>query len=217
MLDELVSSFYAHKDTSKAIPMASYMKNSFPFLGISKPGRVQLEKEFIQAAKKQQQINWETVFFLWDLPEREFQYAAIDYLLALQKKLAFNDIHTVETLITSKSWWDTVDTLASNIVGQLCISKPELVNSHILTWAESNNIWLARTAILYQLKYKSATNTEILQRIISKNLGSKEFFINKAIGWMLREYSKTNQAWVKNFLDTHSLSSLSLREASKYL
>jgi 3-methyladenine DNA glycosylase AlkD len=199
------------------LKLFQWLKNRFLFLGISKPDRVQLEKEFIKAAKKQQQINWETVFFLWDLPEREFQYAAIDYLLALQKKLAFNDINKVKTLITSKSWWDTADKLASNIVGQLCILNPQLVDSHILTWAESNNIWLARTAILYQLKYKNATDTEILHTIISRNLGSKEFFINKAIGWILREYSKTNKEWVKNFLDTHDLSSLSVREASKYL
>lgn len=217
MLDDLVSSFYAHKDNARAVPMAAYMKNKFPFLGISKPDRAKLEKSFMQTAKKQQQIDFKIVFLLWDLPEREFQYTAIDYLLALQKKLTLADIDFIETLITSKSWWDTVDTLASKIVGQLCAKNPRLVDSHILPWAESNNLWLARTAILYQLKYKDAVNTEIMQMIINKNLGSREFFINKAIGWMLREYSKTNKTWVKNFLDTHDLSSLSVREASKYL
>ena len=92
-----------------------------------------------------------------------------------------------------------MDKLASIPVGTLCLKHPELVKDCVVAWANSDNIWLARTAILYQLKYKNKTDTRILAEIIEKNSGSKEFFINKAIGWILREYSKTIRNGYGNF------------------
>jgi 3-methyladenine DNA glycosylase AlkD len=123
----------------------------------------------------------------------------------------------IKLLIINKSWWDSVDPLATNITGILCAKYPELVQSHILSWAKSDDIWLARVAVLFQLRYKENTDTELLTLIISKNSHNKEFFIAKAIGWALREYSKTNKEWVKLFLDCNILQPLSVREASKYL
>lgn len=193
------------------------MKDKFSFLGIQKPQRALLQKEFIKQAKKQKKIDWDFVFLLWDLPEREFQYLAVDYLLDLKESLEKSDIDRIKQLIINKSWWDSVDSLASNIIGFLCAKYPELIKSHILSWAESGNIWIVRIAILFQLKYKENTNTELLDLIINKNSNSKEFFITKAIGWALREYSKTNKEWVKDFLEYHTLQPLSVREASKYL
>jgi 3-methyladenine DNA glycosylase AlkD len=197
--------------------MAAYMKNQFLFLGISKPKRASLEKDFLKQATRHKKVDWELVEYLWNLSEREFQYVALDYLLALKASLVAKDISAIKNLITTKPWWDTVDILATNMVGALCARNPELIESHMLPWAESENIWLARTAILFQLKYKTATHTEVLELIINNNLGSKEFFINKAIGWILREYSKTDKKWVQRFVDTHNLSLLSKREAKKYL
>ncbi len=134
-------------------------------------------------------------------------------LLRLQKA----DIDNLETVIKTKSWWDTVDSLAGNVIGTLCTNEPELIPSHILKWADSDNIWLVRSAILFQLKFKENTDTELLSSIIINNRDTKEFFINKAIGWVLREYSKTNKIWVRTFLESNTLNSLSVREASKYL
>ena len=151
------------------------------------------------------------------MPEREFQYLALDYLVALKDSLQPEDIYHLQTLILMKSWWDTVDKLAAIPVGSICLQHPEVVQNCLLPWADSDNIWLARTAILYQLKFKSSTDTEVLSSIIEKNTNSKEFFINKAIGWALREYSKTDREWVREFVNTHTLAPLSIREASKYL
>ena len=214
---QLIKSFYEHGDQEKAEKMSAYMKDNFPFLGIQKPQRAELQKEFIQQAKKQKKIDWDFIFVLWDLPEREFQYLALDYLLALKDSLQKSDMDRIKLLIITKSWWDSVDGLATNIIGILCAKYPELVQNHILSWAESDDIWLVRVGVLFQLKYKENTDTELLKFIIRKNSHSEEFFIAKAIGWVLREYSKTNNEWVKSFLEGNTLQRLSVREASKYL
>lgn len=214
---EIIDIFRKNRDESKAGPMAAYMKHKFCYLGIPKPVRTGLQKDFIKAARKQKAVDWEMVNVFWGLPEREFQYMVMDYLIALSGNLIEEDIERIKMLIISKSWWDTVDMLASNIVGPMCAKYPELISSHILKWAESDDMWLVRTAILFQLKYKTQTDTKLLARIISINNQSQEFFINKAIGWALREYSKTNQNWVRQFLASHLLHPLSVREASKYI
>jgi 3-methyladenine DNA glycosylase AlkD len=213
----LIKSFYDNGNPEKAVQMAAYIKNNFPFLGIPKPERSLLQKEFIKAARKEKSIDWDFVFMLWDLPEREFQYLAVDYLAALKKSLHKNDIDKLESLLIKKSWWDSVDIMAESLVGSLCLLNPGLINSHVLKWNKNKNIWLVRTSILFQLKYKKDTDTQILTAVITTNSNTNEFFINKAIGWALREYSKTNQEWVKDFIDNHSLNKLSVREASKYL
>ncbi|WP_406661744.1 DNA alkylation repair protein [Methanolobus sp. ZRKC3] len=193
------------------------MKNNFPFLGIKKPQRAVLQKEFIKQCKKNKEIDWAFIFRLWELPEREFQYLAVDLLIALSNELQETNIDKIEQLITNRSWWDTADALASNVVGKMCKKHPVLQKNTILSWSKSDNIWLSRSAILFQLKYKEDTDTDLLSRIILKNSNSDEFFINKAIGWVLREYSKTNKEWVKSFIQKNELHPLSIREASKYL
>lgn len=217
MYKEVIAVFYEHRDREKAVKMAAYMKDNFPFLGISKKDRVILQSAFFSQVKNSKHIDWELIFHLWDLPEREFQYLAVDYLLVLKTLLQKEDILKLKTLITTKSWWDTVDGLAGNITGTLCTKFPEIVENQIMSWADSGNLWLVRAAIIFQLKYKEKTDTEVLSRVIEKNSNTKEFFINKAIGWALREYSKTNKAWVRTFIENHPLSALSIREGSKYI
>ena len=207
---------YQNRNHQKAIEMAAYMKNHFSFLGLSKPERNLLSKDFQKQAKKLGVINWDYIFKLWALPEREFQYVAMDFLHILADKLREEDIEQIRQLVVSKPWWDTVDSLSA-LVGALCLRYPALVESHILEWAESSNIWLARVSILHQLKYKDKTNTDLLAKVILMNCETKEFFLNKAIGWALREYLKTNKEWVKVFIETNNLHSLSVREGSKYL
>ncbi|MHB8073786.1 DNA alkylation repair protein [Desulfosporosinus fructosivorans] len=217
MDNQLIKSFYDHRNQDQGTKMSAYMKDHFQYLGMQKPLRSELQKEFFKQAKKQKMIDWDFIFMLWDLPEREFQYLALDYILALKNNLLKADIDRIKLLIINKSWWDSVDVLASNITGILCAKHQEIVQSHILSWAESDNIWLARVSILFQLKYKENTDAELLKFIITRNSNSKEFFINKAIGWALREYSKTDKEWVKSFLVCNTLNTLSVREASKYL
>jgi len=214
---ELIREFEKAGNKEQAAKMSAYMQNKFPFLGIPKPARTLIQKDFLKAEKKKKKIDWDFVFDLYKKEEREFQYLAIDYLLALQTNLTKKDIEFIEKLIVTKSWWDTVDAL-DQLVGLLIIKYPELITK-IDTYANGDNIWLKRAAIDCQLTFKEKTNTELLSKAILSNLGSKEFFINKAIGWSLREYSKTNKKWVRNFITKHKdkMDKLSIREASKYL
>jgi len=123
----------------------------------------------------------------------------------------------LEKLITSKSWWDTVDTIAPHPVGKVAKETPSIVDDIIEGWSQSDNLWLCRSAILFQLRYKEETDETALYRYILANAESTEFFIQKAIGWALREYSKTNPSSVRKFIESHTLSKLSIREGSKYI
>ncbi len=117
----------------------------------------------------------------------------------------------------TKSWWDTVDGIASNAVGKIAAQFPKVISETIEGWAYGDHLWLQRASIIFQLKYKTATNEELLYRYMIQHADSKEFFIQKAIGWALREYSKTNPQSVRAFIDEHSLPKLSVREGSKYI
>lgn len=197
--------------------MKAYMKDNFEYLGVKTPLRRTLQKEFLKEKSKESLIDKKLVKMLWDCEYRELQYVAIDYLIKQKKKLQKEDITFIKELIVTKPWWDSVDLIASHLVGELCIKYPELVYEDILSWSKDENLWIRRTAILYQLKYKEATNTNVLEKVIKDNIEDEDFFIRKAIGWVLREYSKTNKEWVRNFVDNNNLSKLSEREASKYL
>jgi 3-methyladenine DNA glycosylase AlkD len=203
-------------DPVKAAPMSAYMRNQFSYLGISTPERKKLSQEFLKTLK-QNDIDWAFVFSRWEMPEREFQYLAVEYLTRQKAKLTDSDIPNLRILIITKSWWDTVDGL-DVIVGDIALRHPE-VSQILLTWSTDENIWLRRAAIDHQLGRREKTDIRLLEKIIINNLGQKEFFIIKAIGWSLREYSKTNPEWVREFIERHreALSSLSIREASKYI
>lgn len=218
MLHILVDLFEQNRDEEKAIPMQNYMKNHFPFLGIKSPDRRKLVKQFFdESGILKEDFQADFVMALWGKAEREYQYAALDYIEKSMKKLDKQHLPFLEQLITSKSWWDTVDMLAPKPVGSIAAEFPEVITEWIENWAYGDHLWLRRSAILFQLKYKAHTNEELLYRYIVQNKESKEFFIQKAIGWALREYSKTNPASVKTFIESTTLPNLSVREGSKYL
>lgn len=194
------------------------MKNHFPFLGIKTPKRRELMKEFYNVSGiLKESFNHEFVLALWDRDEREYQNAALDYIASSIKKIGKDELPLMELLITIKSWWDTVDMLAAHPVGKIAQDFPEVIPEKIEGWAYGDHMWLQRTAILFQLGYKDNTDKELLFRYIKQNADSKEFFIQKAIGWALREYSKTNPASVKKFISENELAKLSIREGSKYI
>ncbi|MCL2625478.1 MAG: DNA alkylation repair protein [Cystobacterineae bacterium] len=214
--DKIFAELEKHKDDKQAEKMSAYMRNIFPFLGIPKPKLKELEKLFFKEFKKAD-LDWDFVNACWEKDYREAQYVALDYLRTKIKKLTKDDLPKLQKLIVRKSWWETIDTLDA-FVGSIVLKHPEL-EKEMLVWSQSENIWLRRTAIDFQQGYKDKTRVELLEKIIVNNLGSKEFFINKAIGWSLREYSKTNPSWVRSFLKKHGneLNKLSVKEAGKYL
>jgi 3-methyladenine DNA glycosylase AlkD len=216
-IEQLTALFEEHRNDDNAGPMRKYMKDHFPFLGIKSPLRKELEKQFFkETGILKEEFNKDFVVGLWEKDEREYQYTAITYTGKFIKKLPKDAIQFLERLITTKSLWDSVDSIAP-LVGELARKYPELVEKTINHWSVDENYWLRRVAILFQLKYKQQTNETLLYDYMVKNADSKEFFLQKAIGWALREYSKTNPESVKAFIEGNQLAPLSIREGSKYL
>jgi len=211
--------FEQHANPSQAPGMKKYMRDQFEYLGIKTPQSVALQKEFYDEHGLPEVTELDSILLdLWSLPQREFQYVAVGLLGRLNKQLPPEFIETIEYLITNKSWWDTVDSIAGGTVGVHFKRHPAIKKKYLARWRKSENLWLRRTAILFQLNYKSETDFDQLCDIIRENLGSKEFFINKAIGWALRQYARTDPKAVKKFVrDTKDLNPLSRREAMKHL
>ncbi|OAS23667.1 DNA alkylation repair protein [Paenibacillus oryzisoli] len=208
----------AHANTENAPSMEAYMKNHFPFLGIRNPERVSLTKQFTKEhgfPKGEEAVR--VAQELWSLPEREFHYTAIMILLQIRKTVHAAHIDVLESYIVTQSWWDTVDTVADHLIGYHLQRFPTLIPDYVEKWLASNHMWLQRTAILFQLKYKEKTDVPLLFHCITTMADSKEFFIRKAIGWALREYSKTDAESVQTFVANHDLSPLSVREALKVI
>ena len=214
---KLYEEMIQHKNEEQAQKMSKYMLNKFEYIGIKTPERREIFKNFFKEYKNKEKIDWEFVNKCWKNKYREFQYVAADYLKNMKDKLTIDDIPKLKQLVLEKSWWDTIDNLDMTI-GALAL-KDSNVNKILLEWSLDENIWLRRIAINHQLLRKEKTNAELLEKILKNNLGQTEFFINKAIGWALRDYSKTNSEWVKNFIEENEekMSKLSIREAGKYL
>lgn len=214
----IIEKFEANRNVEFAGPMAAYMKDHFPFLGIKSPLRKQLLKEqFAEYALPERERLFEEVRKLYGLPEREYQYAAIALLEKTEKQLCIEDLPALLELIETKSWWDSIDSIAPKMVGHIVLHNREQGEKVMLDWSLSDNMWTNRSAILHQLKFKDALNFDLLSEIISHHSSSKEFFIQKAIGWILREYAKTNPECVRTFVENHPLQALSKREAMKNL
>jgi len=217
-VSELVIIFRANRDLDNAVPMAKYMKNRFSFLGIKTPLRRELLKVFYKENGKPEIKDLKKIILeLWELPEREYQYFAIGLLRKFSKKLPAEFIELYEHLIITKSWWDSVDGIASWLVGEHFKKYPEIRNEYIDKWMKSGNMWLQRTCLLFQLNYKQDTDVMLMGHLIVSLADSQEFFIRKAIGWILREYSKTDPQAVINFVENNELSPLSKREAYKWM
>ena len=214
---DLITDFEENRNELLAESMSKYMQDKFRFLGVRGATRTEIYKKYFPDARKTKIIDWDFVESCWNKEEREFQYVVVYYLKAMQKFLKREDISKLKYLIVTKSWWDTVDLLAK-VIGSLVI-RIEGYDQIMLEWSKDSNIWLKRVAILYQLSLKEKVDKQILERILVGNLGDSEFFINKAIGWALRDYSKYNPEWVREFIKKNkdNMANLSIREASKYI
>ena len=213
----LIADLEGNRNELLAESMSKYMQDKFSFLGVRGVTRTEIYKKYFPNARKTKTIDWDFVESCWNKEEREFQYVVVYYLKAMQKFLKREDISRLKYLIVTKSWWDTVDLLAK-VVGSLVI-RIEGYDQIMLEWSKDSNIWLKRVAILYQLSLKEKVDKQNLERILVNNLGDSEFFINKAIGWALRDYSKYNPEWVREFIKKNkdNMANLSIREASKYI
>jgi 3-methyladenine DNA glycosylase AlkD len=219
VLDRLVATYGAAADQARAVAMRAYMRDQFDFLGIQSPQQRLLSREVLAGlGSPAEQDLRDIALGAWDLAEREFQYFACGVLRRHVRVCSAEFVGTAEHLVVTKPWWDTVDALASRVVGPLVRQHPSLVAT-MDAWIADENLWRIRTALLHQLSAKEATDADRLFRYCVAQAGHRDFFVRKAIGWALREYARTDPAAVGGFVRAHErrLSPLSVREAMKNL
>lgn len=218
IIQETENIFVEHSNNENAYFMKKYMKDKFEYFGIKTPVRRNLVKQFLTKSNLPDVIYLkEIIKELWTKPQREMQYFGMDleerYIGTLDEK----HVSLLEYMIKNKSWWDTVDFIAIKLVGKIFQNYTDLVIPVTEKWIASGNIWLQRSALLFQLNYKENTDTKLLFKYIISLSSSNEFFIRKAIGWALREYSKTSSDTVIQFVESNDLSPLSRKEALRLI
>lgn len=218
LIHDLTNAFEKAAVAGDRMPMIKYMKGHFDFYGVRSPKRKELFREILKSnGIPPQQLAVKTILNLMNHPKREMNYAAIDLALRVQKKYSQpEDLQWIREIILTRSWWDTVDGIAPNILGKFLQNYPELRDPCLKDFIQSDNIWLQRSTLLFQLRYKQDTDQDILFALCKSLSDRKEFFIQKAIGWALRQYAYTNKEAVYDFVEGHSLSNLSKREALKH-
>lgn len=214
---EIKEAFERLRDKEKAKQMSAYMRDKFKFYGIQTPVRREVYKVMFTVEKKTGNIDREFLELCWNDEHRELQYVAMDYLIAMRKYLTYKDVAMLEKFVRSRQWWDTIDGL-DRIIGGIAFTDGR-INDLMLKWSKDEDFWVRRVAIDHQICRRKDTDVELLEKILVNNFGSDEFFINKAIGWSLRDYSKTNPEWVRKFVEKYRnrMNRLSIREASKYI
>jgi 3-methyladenine DNA glycosylase AlkD len=215
-VSQLAEIMTSHRSEEKAAPMAKYMKDRYPFYGIKSPERNAILRKFI--AENKIPDDWqETIKLCWSEVEREMQYIGMELAYRCRKRFIKSDLELFHFIITEKSWWDTVDFIASNIIGHYFLTFPDQIQPITGKWSASPNMWLNRTCLLFQLKYKGDTDFKLMQDLILQHSHSDEFFIRKAIGWALRQYTKTSPGEVQAFVAETELKPLSKKEALKHI
>ncbi len=215
---ELRATFVENANPEQAKSMSQYMRNKFEFYGIKAKKRRKLSRKFMrQENRPDYQDLAKLIKRLWELPQRELHYFGWELVERYSNDFKSEIIELLEYMIAHQSWWDTVDMIAKKLVGAYFKKFSEQRNQYIEKWLKSQNLWLQRTAILFQLGYKEDTDVELLFEIVKRLKDIDEFFIQKAIGWALREYSRIESEAIEDFISNQDLSSLSEREGLKLI
>jgi len=216
----LEKEFLKYADRVKARAKQQYMKSTMPFFGISLPDIKKVSKPIFKTfAPENNQEYRDTLLYLFEnAKQREFWYAGVTYALRFKTFITQENIDLYVKIIRITQWWDIVDMFASNLVGTSLLDTKSM-HMYANKWIGDDDMWVRRTALIFQLKYKSKTDFDLLTRLILLVAHEKEFFIRKATGWALREYSKTNPTAVKDFIEFNKevLSGLSIREGLKVI
>ena len=217
-VQKLRNHFSANSDAQRAEKMAAYMKDHFVYFGINAPLQKMLVKQFhSENAPPQYPELSDIVWELWLEPEREMQYFAIDILTKYKKVWAEDIIQLFEQLIVTKSWWDSVDGINSALVSVYFKRYPHQIVPITEKWMNSDNMWLQRVCLIFQLTYRAETDTDLMFSYMRRLTHSKAFFIQKAIGWALRQHARTDADAVRDFVENTKLAPLSKREALKHI
>ncbi|MCX5058703.1 MULTISPECIES: DNA alkylation repair protein [unclassified Streptomyces] len=217
VLQRLTATYGAAADPERAAPMRAYLKDVAPFLGLTTPVRRALSRTVLEGLPRPDEPDCAAIALrCWQLPEREYHYFAVDYLRRHARVCSSGFLPVARHLVATLSWWDTVDALAAHVVGALVAADPAL-RADMDAWIVDEDLWVARTALLHQLRHKERTDSERLFSYCLRQSGHPDFFVRKAIGWSLREYAKTDPEAVRTFLarERGRFAPLSVREALK--
>lgn len=217
VLERLTAAYAAAADPARAAAMRAYMKDVAPFLGLPTSERRALSRAVLTGTPRPDEADCTAIALrCWALPQREYHYFAVDYLRRYAGRCTSAFLPVVRHLVTTVPWWDTVDALAAHVVGALVAADPRLT-AEMDAWIADDDLWVARTALLHQLRYKDRTDADRLFAYCLRRSGHPDFFIRKAIGWSLREYAKTDPEAVRAFLtrERGRFAPLSVREALK--
>jgi 3-methyladenine DNA glycosylase AlkD len=218
-VDATIDALSPLADPHKAIPMAAYMKDVAPFLGITTPERrAALKAAWADLGPIDEPTVGRVARELWSLPEREYQYAACDLIDRQRRRLSAGFlVNPIQQLITEKPWWDSVDSLGNAAVSPVTARHPELIDV-MWEWLGSGDRWLIRAAIQHQRGRRAETDFDLLYAMCDRFVADREFFIAKAVGWALRDATRWDRTGVQAFVDAHpDLSSVARREAVRGL
>lgn len=219
-ISQLEVAFEECRNPKRALTAQAYMKDNFKYIGMRTDLRRSIQKPWVDAWKNvdDRSERWNIIRALWAKEERDYHYVAIDYLNSWPKKY-YNaeDAEELQWILGTHCWWDSVDAIASNYLGKWAKLYPKEARRTFEKWRHNENFWLKRSCLIYQLKFKDEVDVDYLENLIVQFLPMKEFFIQKAIGWTLRQLSKFDPEAVEGILARHPIKGLALREASKYL
>lgn len=219
-LDQIRNVFMSKGDPTRRIQMEAYLRNQFSFYGVMSGPRKeilkQIKQDFLQGMNAYEKRL--LVVRLWEDEYRESQLLALEWMMQWNPKdYLESDLPFFEDLILQKSWWDTVDGIAPNLIGKYAKRFPEKMKEVWNVWEKHPSFWIRRSCLIFQLRYRQETDLALLQHFIHSFKSDQEFFIQKAIGWSLREVSKWNPHWVKEVVEVEELKGLARREAMKYV
>lgn len=221
--ETLRATLLAKADPARAPAMQAYMKSSMPYMGVASTPMRKAAKSVFANLHYESSAAWQAdVLDIWrNARFREEYYGAIE-LTGITQARAFQTLDALpmyREMIVTGAWWDIIDSIAPNRLWEILCARHEAMSRTMLTWAEDDNLWIRRSAILCQLKAKERMDLNLLYACIEPSIGSKEFFLRKAIGWVLRQYARTNPDEVRRYVSANKgrLSPLSKREAMKYI
>jgi len=212
--------YHEAANPAAAVSMQKYMKTDMPFYGIKTPQRREIDRIVFKQCPIQDYNEYlRAVRELWDGDHREEKYCAISLACRYKKFQLLEVLPTYRMMIETGAWWDLVDGVAIDLVGSLLKKYPDRMKKILKSWIDDEGLWIRRAAIISQVRSKKETDSGMLFEFCCEHLYETSFWIRKAIGWALREYSKSEPDKVRDFINQYSgkMSGLSLREASKYI
>lgn len=219
----LRSALTAAADPSRAPGMQAYMKSAMPYLGVMSPDMRAIAKSLFASLRHADAAEWRAdVIGIWrGAAYREEYYAAIE-LAGMRFARPFQTMAALpmyREMIMTGGWWDTTDAIAPNRLWEILVAEPTPMRAALLSWATDDNLWVRRAAILCQMKAKQQMDLDLLYACIEPSIASKEFFLRKAIGWVLRHHARTDPDEIRRYVTANAdrLSNLSKREALKHL